>query len=295
MSKKRTVIITSIFFSVMILLTFCSRTVYRSMLPKVNVTNPFGGTLTYNMGTSDFELYTENVLYEYIPFRLNGSLSVLETYAEEGKRIAAGDALVKETKFYYSLHSYLSNGQSEPMRALDEAGNPSSINAASVVMQPGVAQQTDELVFYFDKPVIGIRLLQEPFYSSEIIAFADDYYLELEIADQQPGIENAMMVEEMNFLEGFRDGGAMILSPDTMEAVFTSTHNAPPVISGIEDGGQYFTTQKVTVKDKDLESVTLNGEAVAFSGDSAVVTLSGDEDKEYTIFAIRTMPCREQM
>ena len=95
MAKKRTVIITSIFFSVMILLTFCSRTVYRSMLPKVNVTNPFGGTLSYDMGTNNFELYTENVLYEYIPFRLNGSLSVLETYAEEGKRIAAGDALVR--------------------------------------------------------------------------------------------------------------------------------------------------------------------------------------------------------
>lgn len=95
MTKKRTVIITAVFFTVMILLTFCSRTVYRSMLPKVTVTNPFGGTLEYHMGTADIALHTENVQYEYIPFRLAGSLSVLETYAEEGKRISAGDPLVK--------------------------------------------------------------------------------------------------------------------------------------------------------------------------------------------------------
>ncbi len=171
------------------------------------------------------------------------------------------------------------------MMSLDEAGNPSGQTNVPAVLQPGVAQQTDEFVFYWDEPVVAIKILQEWPNGDELSWDNKQYYLPLEIADQQPGIENAVKAETMHFIQGFEEGGAMILSPDKMDAVFTSTYTAPPLISGAEGGIHYFTTQKVTVKDTDLKSVTLNGEAVAFSGNSVEIMLPGDVNEDYTIIA----------
>ena len=53
-----------------------------------------------------------------------------------------------------------------------------------------------------------------------------------------------------------------------------------PVISGIENGKFYYTTQKVTITEKNLDTVTLNGNAV-----TGTVTLTGDKDVTYTIVA----------
>ena len=53
-----------------------------------------------------------------------------------------------------------------------------------------------------------------------------------------------------------------------------------PVISGVENGKTYYTTQKVTVTDKNLDTVTLNGNAV-----TGTITLDGNKDVTYTIVA----------
>lgn len=53
-----------------------------------------------------------------------------------------------------------------------------------------------------------------------------------------------------------------------------------PAISGVEDGGTYYTTQKVTVSDANLSDVTLNGVA-----DDAALTLAGNMAQTYTIAA----------
>ena len=53
-----------------------------------------------------------------------------------------------------------------------------------------------------------------------------------------------------------------------------------PVISGIENGAVYYATQKVTVADENLKSVTLDGAAMSES-----FTLAGDTDKTYAIIA----------
>lgn len=54
----------------------------------------------------------------------------------------------------------------------------------------------------------------------------------------------------------------------------------PPAISGVEDGGTYYTTQKVAVSDANLADVTLNGVA-----DDAALTLTGNVAQTYTIAA----------
>ena len=53
-----------------------------------------------------------------------------------------------------------------------------------------------------------------------------------------------------------------------------------PVISGVIDGKTYYTSQEVTVTDKNLEKVTLNGEEV-----EATITLEGNKEATYTIQA----------
>lgn len=51
-----------------------------------------------------------------------------------------------------------------------------------------------------------------------------------------------------------------------------------PVISGIENGKTYYTTQKVTVTEKNVASITLNGEDAGTN-----ITLDGNKDTTYTI------------
>ena len=70
-------------------------------------------------------------------------------------------------------------------------------------------------------------------------------------------------------------GNVTYISTDGAEYDITA-----PVIIGVENGKTYYTTQKVTVSDKNLDTVTLNGNAV-----TGTVTLDGDKDVTYTIVA----------
>ena len=51
-----------------------------------------------------------------------------------------------------------------------------------------------------------------------------------------------------------------------------------PVISGIEDGKTYYTTQKVTVTEKNVDTITLNGNPATEN-----ITLAGNKEATYTI------------
>ena len=68
-------------------------------------------------------------------------------------------------------------------------------------------------------------------------------------------------------------GNVTYLSTDGAEYDTTA-----PVISGIENGKTYYTTQKVTVTEKNVASITLNGEDAGTN-----ITLDGNKDTTYTI------------
>ena len=57
-----------------------------------------------------------------------------------------------------------------------------------------------------------------------------------------------------------------------------------PVISGLEDGGQYYGDTSTTISDANLSAVKLDGKAVEFTGTSASVTITAD-GAEHTIEA----------
>ena len=68
-------------------------------------------------------------------------------------------------------------------------------------------------------------------------------------------------------------GNVTYLSTDGAEYDTTA-----PVIEGIENGKTYYTTQKVTVTEKNIASITLNGETAGNE-----ITLEGDKNATYTI------------
>lgn len=70
-------------------------------------------------------------------------------------------------------------------------------------------------------------------------------------------------------------GNATYLSTDGAEYDTTA-----PVILGIKNGKTYYTTQKVTVTDKNIDSITLNGETAGNE-----ITLDGNKEATYTIVA----------
>jgi len=198
-----------------------------------------------------------------------------------------GDDLQNKAQIYYSLHGYSVNGQSNPLLPCNADGSPSSstVKAHMMELQPGERTKDAYVVFSCSEPLVGVRLLQEEPSVNGLLGDEVHYYLELDLAKQQPGIENAVAIEKMPSIEGFAPGGAIILSPEKTECAFTLTYDAPPVFSGVDPEGTYVVTQQLTVYDPTLAGVTLNGESVPFEGDTAVVNLPGNTDIVYQVSA----------
>lgn len=72
-----------------------------------------------------------------------------------------------------------------------------------------------------------------------------------------------------------QSGNMAYLSSDGAEFDTTA-----PLVEGVQNGVTYYTTQKVTVTDKNLDAVTLNGKSVI-----SPITLEGNKEATYTIVA----------
>ncbi len=91
--------------------------------------------------------------------------------------------------------------------------------------------------------------------------------------------QNVTAVEATTFIYYIRitDNAGNVTYISTADGTFDLTC---PAISGIENGKTYYTTQKVTVTDTNLETLTLNGEAV-----TGEIILEGNKEATYTIVA----------
>lgn len=194
----------------------------------------------------------------------------------------SGDVFSDEGNVYYALHGVKTDGVNEVLDGYSVDSVPADLGKTPLA--PNVSEQTNVLVYRSEVPLVGVRSLMD---GCSISGMTDDdhqYYLGLNVSDQKPGIENITIIEKMCMIEGFEDGGKMILS-DLMDVSYTVNYNAPPVISGAEEYVPYFTTQKVLVKDKDLVSVTVDGNEVEFENGEALISLPGDVSKYYTVIA----------
>lgn len=81
------------FFSVLIVLTFCSRSIYRSTLPKVRTVLPSSGVLKLSAYAQSIELSTDNPMYQYIPCELPEGLRIVKAHVRAGDQVLPGDPL----------------------------------------------------------------------------------------------------------------------------------------------------------------------------------------------------------
>ena len=72
-----------------------------------------------------------------------------------------------------------------------------------------------------------------------------------------------------------KSGNVAFLSSDGAEYDTTA-----PVIAGVDNGVTYYTTQNITVTDKNIDTITLNGETATGS-----ISLAGNKEATYTIVA----------
>jgi LPXTG-motif cell wall-anchored protein len=191
-----------------------------------------------------------------------------------------GDSPSEDFVVNYNFHGVNNLYQNFVMTPYSVDGNLS--DRADAHFQPGDTEQTNVFVFRNEEPVIGVRFIQEDFSLAGMTYDDDEYYLEFAEQTQQPGLENAMYLDRLCLIEGFLDGGIKILS-DLMDISFDLKYNAPPVFSGVEDGGEYFTTQEICVQDEDLVSVMLDDEPIEIENGEALFTIAGDTNKSYTI------------
>lgn len=190
-----------------------------------------------------------------------------------------GDVHSEALSLYYALHGVRHNGKHFVMTYCDAEGNPAH---NIIFLQPGITEQTDIQIFRSEEPLIGVKLILDGLSSPGLSFDGCQYYLDL--SAQAPGLENATVINQMSPIEGFKDGGQMILGA-AGDMTFVYGYNAPPVFSGVENDGVCFTTQQVRVRDENLLSVTLDGEPVEIHNGEALVTLPGDTQADYTITA----------
>lgn len=95
MQKKRTVRITAFFFIILVLLTFFSRTIYRHMLPNVQVTGVEGGILQYEHTSYDIRIKSQKSISIQLPILFTRPLSVNRIFVKPNQLVMPGDMLAE--------------------------------------------------------------------------------------------------------------------------------------------------------------------------------------------------------
>lgn len=94
MKRKIAKIVAAAFMLFMVLLTFFSKTIYRSTLPNVKLIYPKGGTLTYQFVVHTYTLWGNESIPYYIPVQLPTSFSIDEVFVAENDMVDEGAALL---------------------------------------------------------------------------------------------------------------------------------------------------------------------------------------------------------
>lgn len=95
MKKKRIGKAGAAFLLAMLALTFCSRTVYRALMPSVQTARVGGGILSYSAQSGEYLLDAAQVRYAYVAAELPQAVRVEKVLARANQRVEAGDALAR--------------------------------------------------------------------------------------------------------------------------------------------------------------------------------------------------------
>jgi len=175
-----------------------------------------------------------------------------------------------------------------------------SVTVKDTISPVGTVTYTDTETVWDDIPG---AITFEMYFKNEqkVIVSATDSFsgvdkIEFYEANEVLDLEGVKLIteEEWNLVEGdinipVEDGKQFIyyirITDKSGNIGYIATNGAEfdttaPVITGVYDGKTYYTSQKVTVTDKNLDTVTLNGEII-----TDTIILEGNKEATYTIVA----------
>ncbi len=141
-------------------------------------------------------------------------------------------------------------------------------------------------LFYKDNVTVKVESADSLSGVAKVEYFESDKVLTL---DEINTIENWAAYDENGILVAVEDAKQFVyyvrITDNAGNITYLSTNGAEydtsaPIITGVENGGTYYVTKQVTVTDKNLETVTVNGEVV-----TGTISLEGNKDASYTIIA----------
>lgn len=95
MKKKHIGKAAMIFFGIMLALTFCSRTVYRALMPQAQTVRVNGGILTYTQQSDSYQLDASELQYTYIDEQLPQAVRIERVLVKQNQRVEEGTPLVQ--------------------------------------------------------------------------------------------------------------------------------------------------------------------------------------------------------
>lgn len=99
-TKKKSAWMLGLFFAILALLTFFSRSIYASLLPQVKVAKVSSGTIATEIQTDKFHVESDVEKRVYVPAELaEENLTVEKLLVKTGARFSAGDALVRVSAY----------------------------------------------------------------------------------------------------------------------------------------------------------------------------------------------------
>ena len=198
----------------------------------------------------------------------------------------ANDAVIREP-FYISapdltnkshLNSYRPDADTVAPTFGGNAGVSGAIAGDNLAVTFDAATDND-MVHHYEVDVQGV-----PSGTTKTVKIFSEFYL-YPTAQKMPyaytvQIPNSLAAKDTAFRLTLR----AVDSTGNVSAPLTYTYNPndkPPVIEGVENDGTYYTTQKVTATDTNLDKILVNG-----AESKSPVTLTGNCDATYTVVAV---------
>jgi len=170
--KKSTKVTCLGFLTIMLLLTFFSKTIYRTMLPNVDVMTLKSGSLNFAYSTTEYTLNGEAETSLYFRFSLPSALRVDKVFVKENEKVENGQALIqfyepsasfvykqvkqKRDAAYIAWRSWLSEYKNAKIAVYSKialADDDSDMEAAIeefALLQDGIMNNTTEALMYSD-------------------------------------------------------------------------------------------------------------------------------------------------
>lgn len=244
------------------------------------------GYIEGTWATTDIELSVSNTVN-------NLGTTVLECKTDNGswKEFDGSITVSKDTKgTMYTFRATAENGLTSDEVSVTVMKDSTAPNADISIKENSVKTLINKVTFglFFNENIdVAVTASDDTsdvksveYYSSETILTEDEVKSLTDWKEYQSITEAAVDTEKFVYYVKVTDNAGNVAYFASNGVTFDT---ASPVITGVNDGEKYYTTQKVTIADTNIDNVTVNDENIVLSENSLVI--AGNVDKTYVITA----------